>query len=494
MGGLQKILESINKNFESTHLPRIQKFMSQPSVSATGEGILETAQYLMEELQELGATEIRLVPIPKGGFGHPQIYAEMVVDPAQPTILLYSMYDVQPVNPEEWVIEGKQIDPFGGEIHPYEWISGYRGRCLIGRGAINTKGPTEAFFNVIRTFREEKEKLPINFIYVIEGEEELGSIHMGPFIKQHKEALQRTDFVYFPFFAERYDGVVTFFLGVKGIIPTRVRLDGGEWGGPAERDIHSMSSGVVQSPVFKLVQLLHSLKNDDTGEILVPGVMEDPDIAGPDNDDKLLLEDLAQNTNWDELKRSFGVKSFRTINDRELTGVDYFLEELFKPGLSINGINGGYVGDGMKTIIPQSIAANLDIRLAPFQKPEKICSLYEKHIRQNFPMAQITFGHGYPTAKVSVRNPFVAAMIQAMRDCGKKVTPTPLVAGSAPFALFQAQLGLPFVLGGLGHGGRQHSANEYAVLDSDDGQVGGIRDYELCLARFLFNAGETGKA
>lgn len=493
MGALNNTLASIEKSFESDHLPRIQHFMRQPSVSATGEGIQETADYLMREMCDLGAKDVHLVPVPRGEFGHPQVYGELIEDPSRPTILCYSMYDVQPVDGQGWQIDGKPVEPFGAEIHDYEWIAGYRGRCVIGRGAINTKAPIVAFFNVLRTIRKQSDTLPVNIVFVIEGEEELGSIHMEPFIRRYQEKLSRADVVYFPFFSERYDGTVTLWLGVKGIIPARVWISGGEWGGPTIRDIHSSSSGVIRNPIFKIVELIHSLKDDNTGEILVPGVMEDPDLVGPDGQDNLLLQRLADSTDWSRLKQSLGVHSFRSRHGRELTGVEYYVEELFKPGLSVNGISSGYVGEGMKTIIPMEVTANLDIRLAPFQKPDKICRLYDEHIRTNFPMARMSFRSGYPPAKVSADNPYVTAMIESIESCGKKVTPMPLVAGSAPFSLFQAILGLPFVSGGLGHGGRQHSANEYAVLESHNGAVGGIKDYEISVVKFIYNVAKVGK-
>lgn len=493
MSSLKMVLDHIDGEFESDHLSQIRRFMQLPSVSATGEGILATAEYLMREMRELGAKDVHLIPVPEGEFGHPQVYGELIEDQNRPTILVYSMYDVQPVDGEDWVIDGQHVEPFGAEIRNYEWMRGYRGRCLIGRGAINTKAPTEAFFNVLRTIRAHSASMPVNFIFVIEGEEELGSIHIERLIRQYADKLSAADLVYFPFFSERYDGAVPLWLGVKGLIPARVWVEGGEWGGPAVREIHSMSSGVVENPIFKIVELIGSLKDDTTGDILVPGVMDDRDLVGPDEDDKALLQQLADSTDWKGLKESLGVRTFRKHDGRELTGVDYYVHELFNPGLSVNGISSGYVGEGMKTIIPREVTANLDIRLAPFQKTGKVRSLYEQHIRSRFPMARLSFRSGYPPAKVPANHPYVRAMVSAIESCGKQVVPTPLISGSAPFALFQAILGLPFVLGGLGHGGRQHSANEYAVLESEDPRVGGVKDYERSVARFVYNIADLGK-
>ncbi len=484
MTNVNDVIDRIEANFESEHLPLIQKFVQQPSVSATGEGISETCTYLMSEMLALGAKDVHLVPPPEGEFGYPVVYGEIIEDPKLATMLLYSMYDVQPVIPAEWIIDGRQVNPFGAEVHQFEWISGFSGKCLIGRGAINTKAPTEAFFNVLRTIRKEHGKLPVNVIFMIEGEEELGSLHIEYFIDQCRERLKRADFLYFPFFSERFDGAVTMFLGVKGIISVKVRIQGGEWGGPAERDIHSMSSGVVENPIFQMARLISSLKDDDSGDILVPGIMEDPDLVGPNAEDSELLKKLAASTDVAQLKKSLGVRTFRRKNGRELVGVDFLVAESFKPGLSVNGISGGYVGQG-KTIIPKEVSADIDIRLAPFQRVDKVKSIYRDYLQKKFPMAEISFDQGYPPAKVSVKNPYVQALIQAMEHYGKKVVPTPIVAGSAPLSYFQAKFDIPFVMGGLGHGGRQHSANEYAVLESPGGKIGGILDYERSVARFL---------
>ncbi len=483
---LSKVLTTIEHEFESDHLPRIQRFVKQPSVSATGEGTRETAEMVMRELRDLGAGDVHLAEIPKGEFGHPQVYGELIADPKKKTILFYSMYDVQPVEPG-WELNGRKVDPFGGEIHRFEWFPGFSGSCLINRGVMNQKGPTQAFFNVLRTIKAIEGELPANFIFAIEGEEELASIHMESFIANYKDKLKRADLVYFPAASERYDGKVQLNLGVRGVFPMKIRIAGGDWGGPTTRHIHSGQSGIVQNPIFKLAEILCALKNDDTGEVLVPGVWDDPDIAVPNVDDRKLIDDLAAKTNFEELKEYMGIRTFRRKNGEELKGAELFEMSLFKPGLSVNGVEGGYAGPGSKTIIPFEVRANLDVRLAPFQKIEKIKRLYRNFLTEKFPMAEITFGQGYPPAKMPPSHPAVQALVSACQAFGKEVMMTPLLGGSAPFSLFQGMLGLPFVLGGLGHGGRVHSPNEYMVLKSDSGKVGGLIDFERSAAAFLDN-------
>jgi len=236
---LTNILKAINDQFDSDHLPRIQRFVRQPSVSATGEGTRETAEMVMQEIRDLGGSDVHLAEIPKGEFGHPQVYGELITDPKKKTILFYSMYDVQPVEPG-WEVGGKPVNPFGGEIHHFEWFPGCTGTCLINRGITNQKGPTQAFFNVLRTIKALEGELPVNFIFAIEGEEELASIHMESFIANYREKLKRADLVYFPMGAETYDGNVQLNLGVRGVFPMKIRMAGGDWGGPISRHISQL--------------------------------------------------------------------------------------------------------------------------------------------------------------------------------------------------------------------------------------------------------------
>lgn len=482
---LEDIIERINEKFYENHLPRIQEFLRQPSISATGEGIHQTTEILMEKIKILGGEDVHLAHTMGDEFGHPQVYGEVWSDKKKPTILFYSMYDVQPVYPEKWILNGKKINPFGAELHDFEWFPGIGGQVLMNRGVTNQKGPTMAAFNVFETFIHEEGELPVNIIFAIEGEEELGSPHMKPFIDEYAEKLKQATAVYFPMFFEMYDGSIKFFLGVRGVIETKIWCRGGAWGGPVGRNLHSSNSGLVENPIFKLIRILISLKNDKTNEILVPGIMNDPKIVGPSEEDEKVIQELLQELNFDDLKKNMGVTRFRDYNGQELSGRQAIIEQLFKPGLSINGIEGGYYGDGGMTIIPSEVHANLDIRLPPFQEVEYVKECYQKYIKEHFPMIEIQLGAGYGPAKMSPSHPLIQTTKSIYEDYGKKPVFYPLLAGSAPFSMFQSILELPFVYGGLGHGGRAHSPLEYAVVKSNDPKVGGIIDFEKFLTKFL---------
>ena len=179
------------------------------------------------------------------------------------------------------------------------------------------------------------------------------------------------------------------------------------------------------------------------------------------------------------------VHKFREKDEQELIGEKAIIEQLFKPGLSINGIESGYYGEGGMTIIPHEAHANLDIRLPPFQEVEYVKRCYREYIKEKFPMIELNLGAGYGPAKMSPSHPLIQTTAKIYEECDKKPLYYPLLAGSAPFSMFQSILNLPFVFGGLGHGGRAHSPLEYAVLESDNPNVGGIKDFELFIAKLF---------
>lgn len=482
---LKDVLDRIENEFMNKDLPKIQKFLKQPSVSATGEGIRETTEILMRKIKNLGGENIHLAETMGNEFGHPQIYGEIWMDKHKPTLLFYSMYDVQPVYPEKWVLNGKKVDPFGAEVHEFEWFPGFSGKCLLNRGVQNQKGPTLATFNVLETFLQEDGELPINIIFALEGEEELGSPHLRPFINEYQDKLMKSTALFFPMFFESHDGSIKFFLGVRGVIEAKMSCRGGEWGGPIGHNLHSSFSGLVQSPVFKLIEVLQALKNDNTNEILVPGIMDDPNIVGPSEEDKEVIKTLLEELKFDTMKESISVSKFRDKNGIELVGEEAIIEQVFKPGLSINGIESGYYGKGSMTIIPHEAHANLDIRLPPFQEVDYVKKCYQTYVKEKFPMVELELGAGYGPAKMSPSHPLIQMTAKIYEKFNKRPVFYPLLAGSAPFSLFHSILKLPFVYGGLGHGGRAHSPLEYAVIKSNNPNVGGIKEFELFVAKLF---------
>jgi len=470
--------EKIRKDFEEYHLRAIQEYLRVPSISATGEGIQETAEFTAKTLSEMGAENVQVVPTK----GWPVVYGELITNLQKPTVLFYSMYDVQPVESEKWI-----VPPFEGAIvENFEEM----GRALVARGVINTKGPTMAFFQTVKTLIDAKKELPVNFIFVIEGEEELGSIHIPDFVNKFSQELEKTDVVYFPSFNETPNGRIEITLGCRGIIYFKLWMQGGDWGGPCSRNIHSSLSSFVDSPTWRLVELISKMRTPN-GKILIPGVYDK--VIPPTEEDEVLILDLIKRLDFQEIKEGLDVKSFYTDENGKELSKEQFIRKLFIPCLTIDGIISGYTEEaGSKTVLPYSIFANMDIRLVPNMEVDDVRMKIIDFIRKNAPNAKFDMEEGYRWAKTSISHPYVKEHIELLKSTGKDVLIWPMSTGSAPFYIFQEKFNLPILIGGLGHGARAHSPNEFAFLESKTG-AGGIIDFEISVAKLLSKIGEIGK-
>ncbi len=461
---LEELLSRVHKRIDeefNEHLKLIQEYLRQPSISADGTGMREAADMTKGFIEEIGG-EAKLVETE----GYPVVYGELSFD-VEKTLLIYGMYDVQPVDEEAglWV-----VPPFSGEIVDIEPF----GKCIVSRGAINTKAPLRAFFNACKAILDVEGKLPVNLIFAIEGEEEIGSVHLPDFVKRYERELSKADAMYFPIPSQDIKGKVIMQLGVKGIIYMELICRGGGWGGPAERSIHSANAAWVDSPVWRLLWALSSMKAPD-GRILIEGFYDD--VSPPSPEEEELLEKLAETFDEEAVKRELGVIKFM----EDLHGMELCKRYLYSPTLNVDGIISGYVGPGTKTVLPHEARAKIDIRLVPQMKTEDVIAKFKRHLeRHGFGDIIVKVHDCYPWSQVSVKEEVVQAMIRSYRRHGYEPEIWPRAGGSAPFYLFnQPPLNLPYVDGGLGHGSRAHSPNEYVVVE-------GLRDFEKSIATFLY--------
>lgn len=462
---LDSVLNHIDEHFEA-HLARVQDFVRQPSISADGTGMAETAERVAGMIREAGG-EAEIVPTP----GYPVVYGE--IDAGAPrTLLVYGMYDVQPVVGERWSVS----DPFGGEIVDLPEF----GPCLVSRGVFNTKGPLAGFFNVLEAFRAAGLPYPVNLKFMVEGEEELGSRNLPGFVERHRDRLQ-ADFAYFPFYSQDRTGKVVMYLGVKGILFMEFIARGGDWGGPTTRGVHGSNAVWFHSPAWALVHALASMLTPDQKHVLIDGFYDE--VAPPSAEDEELLARLAETFRPETQLEANDVRRFKY----DLQGVDLLRKYLYQPSLNINGIISGHTEAGTKTLLPHEARAKVDIRMVPDQRPERMLQRVRDHLaRHGFAdRIEVVAEEGYPPAKVGLSdNPAAQALLQTYRDLGFEPEIWPHLAGSAPFYLFTEVLGVPTALGGLGHGGRAHSPDEYAT-------VGGMRLFEKSVALFLARLAEA---
>jgi acetylornithine deacetylase/succinyl-diaminopimelate desuccinylase-like protein len=264
------------------------------------------------------------------------------------------------------------------------------------------------------------------------------------------------------------------FLGVKGIIYLELVCRGGEWGGPTKRAIHSSNAAWVDSPVWRLLWVLNSMKAPD-GEIRIDGFYDN--VSLPTSEEMTLLAKLAETFDEETIKREIEVQRFR----KNLHGIELVKQYLYSPTLNIDGIIAGHTGAGTKTVLPHEAKAKVDIRLVPNMQTEEIIDKLKAHLQKNgFTDITVEIHDCYPWAQVSVNENVVQAMIQTYRLHGYEPEIWPRIGGSAPFYVFnQPPLNLPFVIGGLGHGSRAHSPNEYITVE-------GLKENEKSIATFLY--------
>lgn len=455
---IKRVHGHIDENFPS-HLEACRAFLRQKSISATGEGLRETARMVGERIAEIGGT-FRFC----GPEDFPIVYGRVDVGAAK-TLIVYGMYDVQPAEEEKW-----SSPPFAAEVRNLPQL----GPCIVARGAVNSKGALAGLFNALKSI-QAADRLPVNLIFTIEGEEEIGSPHFADFIRDHREELKGTGVVDFDF-SEDARKKVSLHLGLKGIVYLDLACRGGKKGGPAE-SIHSSASAWVSSPVWRLIQALNTLV-DENERILIEGFEEKVAPISPAD-----LELL------DRLKSVFDEKAFlremKAVGFKyPIGGVDLLKKGLYAPIINIDGIHAGYQGKGTKTVLPRSAYAKLDIRFGPDLEPGEVIEKFRRHLdRLGYEDIEAKVRDNYTWSKTEVGEEIVQKLIAAYRMHGREPEVWPMATWAAPYFVFSRNLQLPVVSGGLGHGGRQHSADEFMTVE-------GLRDFEKFVVTFLCKMAE----
>lgn len=454
-------LAQIDRDFDR-HVCEVQRFIRQPSVSADDWGIQEMALLLADKIRSLGA-ECSIVETGR----HPIVYGRLDTG-ADKTIVFYELYDVQPARESGWI-----VPPFDAEVVD---LPGH-GPSIVGRGAANSKGCVVGFLNTLEAIQRSGHKVPVNVIFVVEGEEEIGSPSLPGFIREHAAELKSAECFYQPYFGENASGTTIVYLGIKGMACLELTCEGGDWGGPRERDVHAMHSAWIGSPAWRLVQALATMKRmKDASEVTVI-----PDFARsvrtPTPEEVGLLSELEES--FDEavvLREQGGAKCFKWAG---LSGVELLKKYLYEPSLNLNGIASGYSSAG--TILPRQARARLDIRLVPDMEPNQVVDAVRKHLcDQGYPDIKVDVLQAYPPSQSSLDQRPVDALVRSVRELAPgPVQVWPRSAGVAPHYLFTKELGVPMACGGLGHGSKSHSANEYITVE-------GLRRHERGTCGFLY--------
>lgn len=430
---MQTIKEYVQSN-KDRFLEELFALLRFPSISADPkykEDVVKTAEFVAERLKEAGADNVEVCPT----AGNPIVYGEKIVDASLPTVLVYGHYDVQPADPLElW-----ETPPFEPTV---------RDGKIYARGAADDKGQ---FYMHVKAFEYmmRNNALACNVKFMIEGEEEVGSANLETFVKANKERLQNDVIVISDtsMISMEQPSLET---GLRGLSYVEVEVTG------PNRDLHSgVYGGAVANPATILAKMIASL-HDENNHIAIPGFYDDViELSAEERealnkapfDIETYKEDLGIGEVW-------GENGYTTI---ERTGI--------RPTLEVNGIWGGYIGEGAKTVLPSKAYAKISMRLVPNQNSHRITELFKTHfesIAPKYVQVQVKPHHGGEPVVTPTDSIAYKAAEKALEEAfNKKPIPT-RGGGSIPIvALFEKELGVKTVLLGFGlDSDNLHSPNE----------------------------------
>ena len=433
----------IEKN-KDKFLNELFEFIKIPSVSADikfKQEVLKAASFLEENLIKIGADNVQVFQT----LGYPIVYADKIIDPNLPTILVYGHYDVQPADPYElW-----DSDPFNPivkktKIHPQG--------AIFARGACDDKGQMFMHLKAFEAMYKSNE-LYCNVKFMFEGEEEVGSSNLEKFVRSNIDLL-KADVVLVSDTGIINNSTPSICVGLRGLSYVEVEVTG------PNRDLHSgLYGGAVANPINVLSKMIASLHNEN-GTINIPGFYNDV-IQVSNSDRKEMAKapfNLEEYQSDLSIKEVYGEEGF-TTNERNS----------IRPTLDVNGIWGGYIGEGAKTVLPSKASAKISMRLVPNQKSTNITNLFETHFKKiapNYVKVKVTPHHGGEGVVIPTDFPAYLAAKKAMETTFGK-TPIPVRSGgSIPIVpMFEEVLGLKTILLGFGLDSDViHSPNEHFGL------------------------------
>ena len=454
---------------------RIQDWIAYPTIAAEKLNVDGGADYMMRLARGAGFQRVRKVPT----AGVPGVFATLDAG-AKTWLGIYFMYDVKQYDPAEW-----SSPPLGGKLVDKP---GY-GKVVMGRGAVNQKGPQAAFLAALHAFRASGRKLPVNIALVAEGEEEIASPNFQQIIADPEvlATMRKCAGVIIPSAGQGQNGAAVISLGAKGAIELELVSSGDKWGRGPSKDIHSSLMARVDSPAWHLVQALHSLVQADGHTPAVEGWFEH--VKPLTVRQKALIAENARLSSEADAKRALGVK--RWIADEDWrTSMERLASQ---PTINIQGLVGGYTGPGGKTILPGRAVAKIDLRLVPdMTKDDSIAKLKAHLAKHGFGDIEVNVSGGYGPTQTPEDSALIRAQQAVFTRAGVAYTLTPRSAGSWPGIIFTgAPLRLPAGQFGLGTGGGAHAPDEFFLIESSNPKVAGLEGATMAFVDFLYQIAAT---
>lgn len=455
---------------------RLVDWIAHPGIAAENWQMPEAVDYTIGILKDAGFQTVKKIPT----SGQPGIFATLDAG-AKRTLGIYFMYDVKQVNPAEW-----SSPPFQATMAEKPgW-----GKVLVGRGAVNQKGPEMAFLNALHAFKAAGKKLPVNLVLVAEGEEEIASpnFHEIVAVPEVLKALKKTDGIVIPSAWQGANGNVAINLGAKGPLEFQLISSGERWGKGPKGDVHSSTHAMIDSPVWHLVQALNTLVEADGHTPAIEGWFDN--VRPLTAREKELIAQSAAAMGEAEAKAAYGVKMW--INDEPW---EKALERLAsQPTVNIQGLVAGYTGPGGKTILPGKAEAKLEARLVPNQTKKEAEEKLKAHLKKKgFGDIEVIVSGGYDPTETAENARIIRAQQAVYEKYGAKATLNPRLAGSWPGSVFtQPPVSIPAGQFGLGHGGGAHAPDEYMLIESTNPKVQGYAGATKGFVDFLYEMATIG--
>lgn len=434
----------------------LQELVRCPSISAQDIGLRDCAEIVLRQMKDDGLD----AHVHELDGGPPVIFGCMTTTQSKKTMLCYSHYDVQPPEPiEAWSHGG----PWSGAI-----VDG----ILYGRGATDNKSGVLAFNKAAKAFLAVRGELPVNLKFIIEGEEEIGSIHLGPWAEKNTELLRADGMHCLDGPVDTATQLPDVDLGLKSVLFVEMVAQG------ANADIHSLNFPLLPSPAWDLVRALNTIM-DDKRRILIDGWYDG--IYQLDDDDREELAVKTRRVDLQAMKDEWGISEFALGRD----GYDVHYARTYEPTANIQGFISGYTGKGMKTIVPNEARVKLDFRLIPNMDPSTAVGKLKRHLEKH------GFGHievfartnAEPPYKISVRESIAQAVIAAAHEVWGK---PPIVNGVSAEGTILRHVWIPCVLTGFANAGANMHAPDENIHIAD--YIRGIKYAASIMAHF----GKTG--
>ncbi|MBA2242016.1 MAG: M20/M25/M40 family metallo-hydrolase [Chthoniobacterales bacterium] len=453
---------------------RLQDWIKQVSIAAEDRGFPEGAEFMAQLAKDAGFQQATVV----NTSGKPGVFATLDAGTAK-TVGLYFMYDVKQFDPAEW----KTAPPLDAAIIDKAGL----GKVMVGRGAVNQKGPQSALLAALHAIKGAGKKMPVNLVLVAEGEEEIGSPNIAQLVlkPEVKAALEKCMGVFMPSTMQGPDGVVTINLGSKGVVELELVSSGDKWGRGPAKTVHSSLKAMIDSPSWHLIKALDTLVSADGNNIAIENYPKPRPLSA---DEKEMIAKVAKVRDEAKMKEQLSTKQW--IDNLPMQQAMERLQS--QPTVNIEGLVAGHTGPGGMTILPHRAAAKLDLRLVPDMKKEDAVAALKAHLaKRGFGDIEVNVTGGYDPTATSKDAPLIQAQVAVLKRAGIDPLFWPRNAGSYPGYIFTGEpLKLAAGHFGLGHGSGAHAPDEYYLIESTNPKIQGYDGAVMSFVEYLYELGK----